>query len=78
VSATGGLTSAEFEDAQLKHASIEAATKRVLVATGAKISQASNFRFGTISDLTHLITTIDANQDMLAAIRAENVHVTVV
>jgi DeoR/GlpR family transcriptional regulator of sugar metabolism len=78
VSPTGGLTSADFEDAQLKHASIEAATKRVLIATASKLSQASNFRFGAISDLTHLITTNDANQDMLAAIRAEGVQVTVV
>lgn len=77
-SATGGLTSADFEDAQLKHASIEAATKRVLVTTAAKLSQASNFRFGAISDLTHLITTNDANADMLAAIRAEGVLITIV
>jgi DeoR/GlpR family transcriptional regulator of sugar metabolism len=78
VSATGGLTSADLEDAQLKHASIEAATKRILITTASKLSQASTFRFGAISDLTHLITTNDANQDMLAAIRAEGVHVTVV
>jgi DeoR/GlpR family transcriptional regulator of sugar metabolism len=78
VSATGRLTSAHFEDAQLKHASMKASTKRVLVTTAAKLSQASNFQFGAISDLTHLITTDDADQDTLAAIRAEGVHVTVV
>jgi DeoR/GlpR family transcriptional regulator of sugar metabolism len=78
VSVARGLASAEFEDAQLKRASIEASTRRVLLATGSKLSQASNFRFGSIDDLTHLITTRDADDELLAEIRAAGVQITLV
>ena len=75
VSATRGLTSATYEDAQLKRASIQAARKRILVTTGAKLNQTSNFRFGDASDLAHLITTPDAHDEVLAAFEAEGVDV---
>ncbi len=78
VSGTRGLTSATYEDAELKKASIAAATKRVLVTTAAKLTQSSNFRFGDPADLTYLITTHDADPDTLAAFQAEGVAVTVV
>lgn len=77
-SATHGLTAATYEDAQLKRASIAAAAKRVLVATGAKLNQSSNFRFGEAADLTHLLTTDDANDDLLTAFAANGVQVTVI
>ena len=78
VSATRGLTTTAYEDAQLKRASIRAASKRILVATGAKLNQTSNFRFGDAADLAHLITTPDADEEVLAAFGAEGVRVTLV
>jgi DeoR/GlpR family transcriptional regulator of sugar metabolism len=75
-SATRGLTSASYEDAEIKKASIQASTKTILVATGAKLNQTSNFRFGAPTDLTHLITTRDAAYEVLTAFRAEGVQVT--
>jgi DeoR/GlpR family transcriptional regulator of sugar metabolism len=77
-SATRGLTSATYEDAEVKKASIQAATKTILVATGAKLNQTSNFRFGAPADLTHLITTRAADYEVLATFRAEGVQVTLV
>ena len=77
-SAAHGLTSASYEDAEIKKASIQAATKTILVATGAKLNQTSNFRFGTPTDLTHLITTRDADYEVLAAFRTEGVQVTLI
>ena len=74
ISATRGLTSATYEDAQLKRASIQAASKTILVATGAKLNQTSNFRFGDAADLAHLVTTADAPGEVLAAFEAEGVH----
>lgn len=76
-SATHGLTAATYEDAQLKRASIAAAAKRVLVATGAKLNQSSNFRFGDATDLTHLITTADANDEVLTAFAADGVQINI-
>ena len=48
------------------------------MATGAKLNQTSNFRFGAPADLTHLITTRDADYEALAAFRTEGVQVTLV
>ncbi len=76
ISATRGLTSATYEDAQLKRASIQVASKTILVATSAKLNQTSNFRFGDAADLAHLITTPDAPDEVLAAFEAEGVHLT--
>jgi DeoR/GlpR family transcriptional regulator of sugar metabolism len=78
VSATRGLTSATYEDAQLKRASIHAASKTILVTTGAKLNQTSNFRFGGAADIAHLITTADAPDEVLAAFQAEGVHLTLI
>jgi DeoR/GlpR family transcriptional regulator of sugar metabolism len=77
-SATRGLTSATYEDAEIKKASIQAATKTILVTTGGKLNQTSNFRFGGPADLAHLITTRDADYEALAAFRTEGVQVTLV
>jgi DeoR/GlpR family transcriptional regulator of sugar metabolism len=78
VSASRGLAAASYEDAQLKRASIQASSKRILVATGAKLSQQSNFRFGAAADLSHLITTPDAHEEVLAVFEAEGVQLTIV
>ena len=78
ISATRGLTSATYEDAQLKRASIQAASRTILVATSAKLNQTSNFRFGDAADLTHLITTADAPDEILAAFEADGVHLTLI
>ena len=76
ISAAHGLTSATYEDAQLKRASIQAASKTILVATGAKLNQTSNFRFSDAADLAHLVTTADAPGEVLAAFEADGVPVT--
>jgi DeoR/GlpR family transcriptional regulator of sugar metabolism len=78
ISASRGLTAASYEDAQLKRASIQASTKRILVATGAKLSQESNFRFGAAADISHLVTTTDVQDEALAAFEAEGVQLTLV
>jgi DeoR/GlpR family transcriptional regulator of sugar metabolism len=78
VSASRGLTAASYEDAQLKRAGIAVSRKRVLVATGAKLSQESNFRFGAAADLSHLVTTADAHEEVLAVFEAEGVQLTLV
>src|ERR1700760_98642 len=78
ISATRGLTSATYEDAQLKRASIQAASKTILVATSAKLNQTSNFRFGDAADLAHLITTADAPDEVLAAFEADGAHLTLI
>ena len=41
------------------------------MATGAKLNQTSNFRFGDASDLAHLVTTPDAPSEVLAAFEAD-------
>jgi DeoR/GlpR family transcriptional regulator of sugar metabolism len=78
VSATRGLTAVSYEDAEIKKASIQAASKTILVATGAKLNQTSNFRFGAPTDVTHLITTRDADYEVQAAFRAAGVQVTLI
>ena len=78
ISASQGLTAASYEDAQLKRASIQASTKRILVATGAKLSLDSNFRFGAAADISHLVTTADAQDEVLAAFEAEGIQFTLV
>lgn len=70
-----GLTSTSFADAQVKRAAIAAARRRVLVATADKLARTSTFRFGSPEDLTHLVTTPDAPDDLLAAYRACGVAV---
>ncbi len=77
-SVSRGLTSAIYEDAQLKRTSIAVATKRVLVTTASKLNQSSNFRFGDAADLTHLVTTADADADAIEHFRAEGVAITLV
>ncbi len=78
LSARQGLTAGSYEDAQLKRASIQASSKRVLVATGTKLNQRSNFRFGDAADLSHLVTTPDADPEALAAFDAAGVHLTLI
>jgi DeoR/GlpR family transcriptional regulator of sugar metabolism len=78
VSASRGLTASSYEDAQLKRASIRASSKRILVATGAKLNQGSNFRFGDAADLSHLVTTPDADTEVLAAFEAAGVQLTLI
>lgn len=40
------------------------------MATVAKLNQGSNFRFGDPADLSHLVTTPDADASALAAFEA--------
>jgi DeoR/GlpR family transcriptional regulator of sugar metabolism len=65
-SSTHGLTSTTFEDAALKRAVIAASSRTILVAGAEKLSRSSTFRFGGPEDLTHLVTTRDAPDDLLS------------
>jgi DeoR/GlpR family transcriptional regulator of sugar metabolism len=55
-----------FEDAALKRAVMSASGRTILVAGAEKLSRSSTFRFGGPEDLTHLVTTRDAPDDLLA------------
>nr|WP_197983504.1 DeoR/GlpR family DNA-binding transcription regulator [Aeromicrobium sp. CFBP 8757] len=68
-SSTHGLTSTTFEDAALKRAVIAASSRTVLVAGAEKLSRSSTFRFAGPDDLTHLVTTKDAPDDLVAMFR---------
>ncbi|WP_432519656.1 DeoR/GlpR family DNA-binding transcription regulator [Kineococcus sp. SYSU DK006] len=70
-----GLTSTTYEDAQVKRACLRAARRRVLVTTADKLVRTSTFRFGGVGDLTHLVTTDDVPDSVLAPFRAEGVQV---
>ncbi|WP_196874117.1 DeoR/GlpR family DNA-binding transcription regulator [Nocardioides luteus] len=70
-----GLTSTNYEDAQVKRACLAAGARRVLITTAEKLTRTSTFRFGEFGDLTHLVTTADADPDRLAQFRADGVEV---
>ncbi|GAA1806785.1 DeoR/GlpR family DNA-binding transcription regulator [Nostocoides veronense] len=73
-----GLTSTNYDDAQVKAACLGAARRSVLVATADKLSRTSTFRFGSAADLTHLVTTSAASDEVIAAFRGAGVQVVVV
>lgn len=70
-----GLTSTTYEDATVKRACLAAAARSVLVTTADKLTRTSTFRFGAPSDLTHLVTTADADPATLEHFRADGVEV---
>lgn len=70
-----GLTSTHHDDAQVKRACLASGARRILVTTSEKLGRTSTFRFGEPADLTHLVTTSDADPAMLAPFRAEWVEV---
>jgi DeoR/GlpR family transcriptional regulator of sugar metabolism len=74
-SAAHGLTSTTFEDAELKRAVLRSANRVVLVAGAAKLRRSSTFRFGGPEDLTHLVTTKDASDELLEMFRDEGVSI---
>lgn len=74
-SSTHGLTSTTFEDAALKRAVLGASSRTILVAGAEKLRRSSTFRFGGPEDLTHLVTTKDAPDDVLAMFRDVGVDV---
>lgn len=74
-SATHGLTSTTFEDAELKRAVIRAASRIVLVASADKLVRSSTFRFAGPADLDHLVTTKDASEDVLEMFRDDGVSI---
>lgn len=78
VSPRRGLLADLPEDAALKAAAIESSTRRVLLVTADKLSRSSSFRFGSLGDVTHLVTTGDAPSSVLEPFRDEGVHVTTV
>jgi DeoR/GlpR family transcriptional regulator of sugar metabolism len=70
-----GLTSTDYEDAQVKRACLDSAARRVLVTTAEKLSRTSTFRFAELRDLTHLVTTSDADPQVLSSFEAAGVEV---
>ena len=77
-SASRGLTSTLYEDALIKQASLQSATRRILVTIADKLTRTANFRFGSPADLTHLVTTSDAPTDLLELFRDEGVEIILV
>lgn len=78
VSVTRGLTSETFEDAAIKAEAIASSDRRILVTIAEKLTQTASFRFGQLSDLTHLVTTEDASKAILDEFAAANVAITLV
>ena len=75
ISPTRGLLSDLPEDAAVKAAGIESSSRRVLVTTSDKLSRPSTFTFGSISDLTHLVTTNDAPRAALEPFESAGVQI---
>ena len=70
-----GLTSTSLEDARIKRAAIDAASRRVLVVSAEKLTRTSSFTFGGPHDLTHLVTTRNAPEELLSRYRDDAVEV---
>lgn len=72
-----GLVSDLPEDAAIKAAAIESSSRRILITTADKLTRPSTFTFGSIEDLTHLITTDDAPKAALEPFEDAGVEITV-
>lgn len=70
-----GLTSTSYDDAQVKRACLASGARRILITTAEKLTRTSTFRFGEPADLTHLVTTVDADRETLAPFRADGVDI---
>lgn len=76
ISAASGLTSSISLEAPVNRTMLRRCTgMRVVVAEGSKIGKQFNFVSGQIQDITHLITTRDADPNELERIRACGVEV---
>lgn len=73
-----GLTSTSLEDARIKRAAIDSAARRILAVSADKLTRSSSFKFGEPAELTHLVTTADAPEDVLSLYRDEAVEVVTV
>lgn len=60
-----GLTSTTWEDALIKKAIIASSSRRIVVATGDKLSRTTSFRVAAIEDIHDLVTTPDAQPTLL-------------
>lgn len=74
-SSAHGLTTAIWEDAQVKRAIIRSATRRILTATAQKLARTSSFRFADLEDIDDLITTEDIPEPLLDQFREAGVTV---
>lgn len=70
-----GLTTATWDDAQIKRAIMACATRRILVATSNKLTRTSSFRFAGLDDLDDLVTTDDVPEALLGQFRTADVDV---
>lgn len=70
-----GLTSTSLEDSRIKRAAIDSAARRILAVSADKLTRSSSFKFGDPAELTHLVTTTDAPEDVLCLYRDEAVDV---
>lgn len=76
ISSEYGLTSSISLEAPVNRTMLRRCTgMRVVVADGSKIGKHFNFVSGQIQDITHLITTSDADPNELARIRACGIEV---
>ena len=50
----------------------------VLEGPSSRLSAPSNFRFGDAADVSHPVTTPDADDEVLAAFEAAGVHLTLI
>nr|WP_083876037.1 DeoR/GlpR family DNA-binding transcription regulator [Kineosphaera limosa] len=74
-SASHGLTTTTFDDAQIKGAIVACATHRILLADRAKLTRTASFRFAGLEDIDDLVTTADSPPDLLEEFRAAGVQV---
>lgn len=71
VSAAAGLTDFNLEDAELKRVLVESARKVVVMVDSTKIGQETFARVADLSAVDVIVTTDDADPDLLAQIAAE-------
>ena len=70
-----GLTTATWDDAQIKRAIAAAGARRIMLATGQKLARTSSFRFGGFDDLDDLVVTEDAPEAVVDQFREAGVQV---
>jgi DeoR/GlpR family transcriptional regulator of sugar metabolism len=70
-----GLTSTSPEDARLKRACLDSASRTLLVATPDKLERTSTFRIAGVESVSGLLTTRAAHPDLLAQYAERGVQV---
>lgn len=74
-SAAHGLTATTAQESAVKAAATRAAARRIVVAPASKLLSTATFRFATLSQVDHLVTTRDAPGTLLEEFAAEGAQV---